>query len=215
MKKKKPGITATATERHVTRRRYNSPLRQQQAARTRESIIAAGVKLVHSYPAWDWTNLTALAVGERAGVSERTVQRHFPTERQLRDAILQGVYEESGIGLDELELGNFADITARMFGYLSSFAVAPQPVTDPTFESMDTLRRDALFGAVARATPDWTEQERENAAAVLDILWNYPPYERLMQAWGFDSGRAIGALTWVIKVLAKAIQDGHRPDLNA
>jgi hypothetical protein len=49
---------------------------------------------------------------------------------------------------------------------------------------------------------------------VLDILWNYPPYERLMLAWGFDSARAIGALTWVIKVLEQAIQDGHRPDLN-
>jgi AcrR family transcriptional regulator len=214
MKKSKPGTTAKNANQQAARRRYNSPLRQQQAAQTRDSIIAAGVKLVHSYPAWDWTNLTALAVGERAGVSERTVQRHFPTERKLRDAVLQGVYEESGIGLEELELGTFSDVTARMFSYLSSFAVAPQPLTDPTFESMDTQRRNALFNAVVRATPDWTEQERENAAAVLDILWNYPPYERLMLAWGFDSARAIGAITWVIKVIAQAIQGGHRPNLD-
>ena len=139
----------------MTKRRYNSPLRQQQAAATRERIVAAGAKLVHSYPAWDWTNLTAPAVGERAGVSERTVQRHFATERQLRDAVLQRMLEESGIALQDLELDHFADVTERMFAYLSSFAIAPEPVSDPSFASMDEYRRDALLNAVARATPGW------------------------------------------------------------
>lgn len=214
MNKKKPTNAAKANDKPTTRRRYNSPLRQQQTAQTRERIINAGVKLVHSYHAWDWKNLTALAVGEGAGVSERTVQRHFPTERQLRDAVLQRVYEESGIGLDEVELGSFADVTERMFAYLSSFAVTPQPLNDPTFESMDKRRRDALLDAVVRATPDWAASEQENAAAVLDILWNQPPYERLMLAWGFDSERAIGALTWVIKVIEQAIRDEQRPKLK-
>jgi AcrR family transcriptional regulator len=215
MKNKKPVPDPKNTDPSATKRRYNSPLRQQQAADTRERIVAAGAKLVHSYPAWDWTNLTALAVGESAGVSERTVQRHFPTERQLRDAVLQRVYEESGIGLDEVELDTFANVTSRMFAYLSSFAVAPQEVDDPTFASMDRQRRDALLNAVVRATPQWSQEERETAAAVLDILWNLPPYERLMTAWGFDSKRAIGAITWLISVIAKAIHDGNRPETNA
>ena len=214
MKKNKPAPQRLKIRQRVTRRRYNSPLRQQQAAKTRESIIAAGVKLVHSYPAWDWTNLTALAVGERAGVSERTVQRHFPTERQLRDAVLQRVYDESGIGLDELELGTFANITARMFGYLSSFAVAPQPVNDPTFESMDTLRRDALFQRGGTRDTGWTEagagRPPQRCSTFSGI---YPPYERLIARWGFDSDRAIGALTWLISLTAEAIRDGRHPDL--
>ena len=135
-----------------TKRSYNSPLRQQRTAETRESIIAAGAGLVHSYTAWDWTNLTADAVGQRAGISARTVHRYFPTERKLRDAVLQRLLEESGVDLENLEIDQFAGVTARMFDYLSTFTVAPATVDDPSFASMDSHRREALFNAAGRAT---------------------------------------------------------------
>jgi AcrR family transcriptional regulator len=214
MKNKKPNPERATTAQSATKRRYNSPLRQQQTLETRERIIAAGANLVHSYPAWDWTNLTALAVGESAGVSERTVQRHFPTERLLRDAVLQRVYEESGIGLDEVKLDTFADVTARMFAYLSSFATTPQVQSDPTFLSMDRLRCDALLHAVVEATPHWTAQQQKMAASVLDIVWNPPTYERLITTWGFDPERASDTLTWLVSVIEKAIRNEQRPPLN-
>jgi AcrR family transcriptional regulator len=203
----------TSADESGIKRRYNSPLRQQQAAATRERIVAAGAKLVHSYPAWDWTNLTATAVSERAGVSERTVQRHFATERHLRDAVLQRMLEESGITLQDMELDHFADITQRMFAYLSSFAITPAPVSDPSFASMDKYRRDALLNAVARATPKWASHDQETAAALLDIFWNPPTYERLIAAWGLNPERATGALSWLIDLVAAAINGDHRPTL--
>ncbi len=214
MKNKKATPEQKSTDKAVTKRRYNSPLRQQQAAATRERIVAAGAKLVHSYRTWDWTNLTAPAVGERAGVSERTVQRHFSTERQLRDAVLQRMLEESGIALQDLELGHFADVTKRMFAYLSSFAIAPEPVSDPSFASMDEQRRDALLNAVVRATPGWVDHDRETVAAVLDIFWNPPTYERLVAVWGLDSERAIRALSWLISLTEQAISGARRLDLS-
>jgi AcrR family transcriptional regulator len=207
--KKKP---AKAENKIPAKRRYDSPLRRQQAAETRERIVAAGASLVHGYVAWDWTNLTAQAVGERAGISERTVHRYFPTERKLRDAVLQRLYEESGVELDDLELGQFADVTARLFNYLSTFSTAPATVDDPSLASMDQQRRDALLKSVVRATPDWSDRDRTSAAAVLDILWNQPPYERLIMAWGFDNERATAAITWVIGLIEEAIREGRRPD---
>jgi AcrR family transcriptional regulator len=200
-----------SAEESVSKRRYNSPLRQQQAAATRERIVAAGAKLVHSYPAWDWTNLTAPAVSERAGVSERTVQRHFATERHLRDAVLQRMLEESGIALQDLALNDFANVTRRMFAYLASFAVAPTPVSDPSFASMDQHRRDALLNAVVRATPTWTSQEQETAAALLDIFWNPPTYERLVAVWGLEPKHATDALSWIIDLVAQAIRSDQPP----
>ncbi|WP_373080866.1 TetR/AcrR family transcriptional regulator [Zhongshania sp.] len=197
----------------VQRRKYNSPLRQQQSAETRARVISAGAELVHSFPTWDWTNLTAKAVGDRAGVSERTVQRHFPTERKLRDAVIQRLVEDSGVGLSNLKLGDFANVTATMFQYLSSFSTAQTVVNDdPTFASIDEIRRDALLKAVASETPDWSAKHQETAAAVLDILWNMPPYERLIQAWGFEPERAVDTLTWLIKLIEEAIRNGKAPN---
>src|SRR5436305_10897149 len=57
-------------------RRYDSPLRRERAAQTRDSIISAGAELVHEFSSWDWRKLTIRAVAERAGVHERTVYRH-------------------------------------------------------------------------------------------------------------------------------------------
>ena len=197
------------------RRGYNSPVRRQQSAATRERIIAAGAELVHGFPAWDWKNLTAGAVGEQAGISERTVHRYFSTERLLRDAVLQRLVEESGVSLESLELDDFADVIAHMFSYLSSFAVAPATETDPTFAEMDQRRRDALLGAVARATPGWPDPERETVAAVLDILWTQPPYDRLITSWGFDSERAIKTITWLIGLIEESVRNDRRPCFSA
>jgi AcrR family transcriptional regulator len=195
----------------AARRRYHSPIREQQAAQTRDRIIAAGSRLVHELGDWDWKNLTARAVADIAGVSERTVHRHFATERTLRDAVLQRLAEESGVTLDNLGLDKFAENTARLFKYLSSFAVTPATVEDPSLASMDDQRRMALLAAVGNATPDWSDQDRETAAAVLDIAWHLPSYERLQAAWGFDSERAIGALSWLIDLVEEAIHEGRKP----
>lgn len=195
----------------MKRRNYNSPLRRQQAEETRSRIVAAGVKIVHQLPSWDWGGLTFRAVAELAGVTERTVHRHFSTERKLRDAILQRLVEESGVGLAGLELRDFAKVTSRLFAYLSSFSVAPEPVKDPSFAVIDQTRRGALLGAVARVTPDWPETERLMAAALLDVLWNVPTYERMLGEWQLDPKSATRATVWAIKLIEDAIRKGHRP----
>lgn len=216
-KKSTPSPEQDAVESTSSRRRYDSPVRRQQAAETMERIVAAGSALVHQLPAWDWTNITAAAVGERAGVSERTVHRHFPTERKLRDAVLRRLIEESGVSLEKLQLDDFANVITKMFSYLSSFATEPTtaPITDPTFAYADQLRCDALKNAVTQVTPEWSDRDRENAAAVLDILWNQPPYERLITVWGFDANRAVGNITWLIGLIQEAIQQGRKPNSDA
>lgn len=192
------------------RRRYDSPLRRQRAVETRERLIAAGAAIVHSLPGWNWRGLTFRAVGERAGVSERTVHRHFATERELKEAVLQRLTEESGVKLDGLEVDNFAFAATRLFSYLSSFAAAP-PALDPSFAAVDKVRREALQDAVARAAADWSPLDRTMAAGMLDMLWNLPSYERLIAAWGLDAEDAARAITWVIDLIRQAIADGHSP----
>lgn len=109
-------------------RRYDSPVRREQAAETRERILESGAALVHQQASWDWSGLTMRAVAAKAGVHERTVHRHFATERELRAAIVQRLLEESGISLEGLRLDDLPEQVGRLFGYLSSFTVAAVPL---------------------------------------------------------------------------------------
>jgi AcrR family transcriptional regulator len=193
------------------RRPYNSPLRRQQAAATRERIVAAGSELVHGFERWDWRGLTVRAVARQAEVSERTVYRHFADERELRDAVMARLHEEAGVALEEVTLEEFGALTARVFEYLSSFAVSPRPLRDPTFAVADERRRDALLDAVQPATADWPPADRAIVAAVLDVLWTVPTYERLRTAWDLDAEQAARAATWVAGLVEQAIHDDRRP----
>lgn len=206
----KPG-RKIAGKAKAPRRQYDSPLRRQQAADTRERIIAAGAEIAHRLPSWDWSALTFKAVGERAGVSERTVHRYIATERQLREAVLQRLFHESGISLQDLKLDNFGAIATRIFEYMSSFTIEPNRIADPAFVALDQQRRAALVGTVSAATPHWSDSEREIAAATLDILWHPPFYERLTNGWGFDSQRATQTIAWISGLLQHAIREDLRP----
>lgn len=210
--RKTPGRARNNRQDSAARRTYDSPLRRQQAAETRDRIIAAGAEIAHSLPAWDWSAMTFKAVGERAGVSERTVHRHLGSERQLRDAVLQRLVEESGIRLDRLELHNFADIATQLYRYLSSFQAAPASAdTDPSFAALDAQRRQVLVAVVTQSVPDWSAADREIAAATLDLLWNPAVHARLGSGWKFDTEQASRTLHWIFELVEQAIRQNHRP----
>ncbi len=194
------------------RRSYNSPKRQQQSLATRQRIIEGGAALVHEFPEWNWKQLTYRAVSERAGVSERTVYRHFPTDEQLKNAVMQELVKESGVDLEDFQLEDFAGAVAKMFDYLTSFAIQPAAVPDePAFVSMDTQRRQVLESAVGRAAPDLSRQQVQSAAAALDIFWNPPALERLAVVWGQEPAQAKATAGWVIELIVAAIRRGSGP----
>ncbi|RLT95689.1 TetR/AcrR family transcriptional regulator [Ketobacter sp.] len=194
------------------KRRYNSVVRQAQSNKTREQIIKGGVELVQEFTEWDWKNLTFRAVGERAGVSERTVYRYFPTEQALKDAVIQRLVEESGVDLDSLSLSEFNSTVKGLFQYMQSFAAKSKPVADPSFSSLDKIRREALLRSVAESTPEWTPAQQEIVTATLDILWQPETYERLMNAWNFDSDQSMATLSWLIELVEHAIAHDQRPE---
>ncbi len=195
------------------RRRYDNSARAEKAAQTRERIITAGSELVHAFDSWHWRDLTFRSVAERAGVGERTVYRHFPTERHLHDAVMQRLESEAGIAYEDVDLDNLGEVTGRVFASLQRFAVrqtvdAPR---DPTFVGVDTRRRDALLRAVAGAAPEWSEAEKRVTAGLLDVLWNLPSFERLVGVWGVDGATASDAVNWLMAKVIEAVEDGSPP----
>ncbi|BBZ17268.1 hypothetical protein MGAD_16030 [Mycolicibacterium gadium] len=197
----------------MARRTYDNRARQQKAAQTRERIVAAGSELVHAFDSWNWRDLTFKAVAERAGVGERTVYRHFPTERHLHDAVMQRLECEAGISYEDVNLTNIDDVTARVFASLQRFSVRRSVDTpqDPTFVGVDARRREALVRAVSASAPAWSAAQQQMAAALLDVLWNVPSYERLVGVWGIDGTDATRAIGWVMAKVISAIEDDDAP----
>jgi len=196
-----------------SRRRYDAPVRAQKVAATRERIVQAGSELVHGFASWDWQGLTYRAVATRAGVGERTVYRHFPTERHLHDAVMQRLEEEAGITYEDVTLENLGEVTAKVFLSRSSFAVGESVTApdSPTFVAVDQRRRDALQRAVSASTAPWTELERTTVAALLDMLWNLPSYERLVGVWNLTPDDATRAITWLIEHVVEAVEQNAPP----
>ena len=193
------------------RRRYDGTLRRQQAAETRERIVAAGSELLHGSPIRDWRALTVRAVAERAGVNQRTVYRHFVNERGLRDAVMQRIEEEAGVDLAGLRLETVADAAARIFAHVSSYPLKPRRPLDPTLTKAGQRQRKALLGAVATRTARWPEPDRVAAAAMFDVLWSVASYERLVVDWQLDRKQVVRGITWVIKLVEEAVRKGRRP----
>jgi AcrR family transcriptional regulator len=205
--------SASSTADDGARRRYDSPVRRRQAAETRERIVAAGSELVHEFDAWHWDALTFRAVAERAGVGERTVYRHFPTERLLHDAVMARLEEEAGVTYEGLDLAALPEITARVFSSRRAFAAreAVEEPADPLFVEVDQRRREALLHAVTDATPTWSEAERRTVAALLDVVWSMPAYERLVGAWDLDGDDATHAIRWLMSMLTGAVEGDAPP----
>jgi AcrR family transcriptional regulator len=191
------------------RRPYDSPVRRQAMEATRERIVTAGVELVRGFKTWDWTDLTFRAVAERAGVGERTVYRHFPTERILHSAIMSGLATEAGVDYDGVTLATVGDVAQRVFRALGSLHLRPalDPPPDSAFAEADRQRRDALLRAVGAELPQWSDAQRSRLAASLDLLWSAESYERLVDQWDLDPDAAMAIIAWAIDTLIGAVAE--------
>ena len=201
----------TRSETGRQRRPYDSPVRRQRAAETRDRIVAAGAEILHGFPVWNWHALTVRAVAERAGVNERTVYRYFAGERELRDAVLAHLEAEAGVDLEGLGLADVRDVTARVLEFVASFPLESRTPRDPTLTAAGTRQREALLAAVAPSTEAWPEADRTLAAAMLDVLWSIVAYERLVADWELEPPEAIRGVTWVIGLVEDAVRHGRRP----
>jgi AcrR family transcriptional regulator len=193
-------------------RRYESPLRRDRAARTRERIVDAACALMRHSSVRDWRSVTIRGVAQRAGVNERTVYRYFVNERGLRDAVMHRMEEEAGIELPGMELGDIGTMAARLFGYVATFPFEPKPPLDPTLDEANRRQHEALRGAVAPWTTEWDPADAAGVAALFDVLWSVGAYERLTRDWQLDRPQATRTLIWAIEVVADAIRTGRRPE---
>jgi AcrR family transcriptional regulator len=184
-------------------RQYRSPLRETQHEQTRGRILDAAVRQVAEE---GFGELTIPLVAERAGVSLRTVYRHFATKEALLEQI--GELRDRQIGVLGPPL-SIEHLLAGTPGLFESFdanddLVRASDASRAGREVHDTARRrraaalSEIFEDVAR---DLTPVETRRLLASVQVLWNTRAWLTMHDTWGMDGKEAGAAAQWAMAAL--------------
>lgn len=198
---------------------YHSPLRQAQAAATRERILAACATLMEA-----GTELTYSAIARQAEVQERTVYRHFPAKADLE----AGLWEWITSRLTHVDFGAATadELIASMRRSFAGFD-ASAPLIQAMLHSPQGIAvrlrqqpgRQAMFQACAdAAVPEAAPEVRARAAAALQVLYSAPSWELLRTFWGMDAGQAADTIELAIRSLLAGLgadATGAEPEAQA
>jgi AcrR family transcriptional regulator len=193
------------------RGRYHSPLRVSQAAATRERIVEACVALMRR-----GADLTYASAAVEAQVQERTVYRHFPKKEDLEAALWDWIVQH--LTHADFAARNEEQLVAAMRESFAGFD-AGAPLIQAMLHSpqgLDVRRRQqpmrrAMFQAcVDSAVPGAPPQDRDRAAAVLQVLYSAASWDLLRSFWDMDATEAADAIELGIRSLLSGLRQHVR-----
>jgi len=186
---------------------YHSPLRQAQAAATRERILQACASLMQ-----DGSDLTYHAIAQAADVQERTVYRHFPTKADLQAGVWGWI--TSRLTHTDFAARNTDELVADMRNAFAGFD-ASAPLVRSMLHSPEGIAvrvrqqpgRQAMFQAcVDAAAPGAPAAARERAAAALQVLYSAPSWDLLCTFWGMNASEAADTIELAIRSLLAGLR---------
>jgi AcrR family transcriptional regulator len=178
-------------------------LRDAQRAVTEQRIIEALLGLIdEEHP----LEISMAAVAKRAGVSEPTLYRHFPTKRDLFAAMAGYQFRTVAAGLAPTSVDDIADAVRTVFRRSAAMenpirwtlaAPDPERVPRPNVEARLAMLRTAL-GAAAQADDDTAQLLLRTILLLTSpMAWLY-----WKDYLGLDPEDAAATAGWAIKVLA-------------
>lgn len=198
----------------MARRAYESPLRERQAQQTRDDVLDALVILL-SDRAVD--EVTTKEVARVAGVSERTVYRHFPD----RTALVEGLTSRF------MSSGNWVPTTPERFHDLPSVAVELMSVleahhveaqaeallnADPRrFTSRTSVHTEQFRELVGTGLPQLDTDQQQSLAAVLRVLFSAQTWLRMRAEFGINGDDSGPIIAWAIEALSNEVERGNPP----
>lgn len=195
---------------------YTTTLRDRQVAHTRELILDAVTELLSDRRP---DEVTTRDIAMLAGVSERTVYRHFPD----RDALLEGLTGrlpqldgvapsfEAG-GLDAL-----APTSRRLMALLDEHFVMARAEAvfnaDPRrFAAGTQANSRGMLQLLATELPDLDEGERRRIAAVIRCLVSTQAWLRMREEFGVPGTESGPVVAWVIDTIVRELRAGNLPE---
>jgi AcrR family transcriptional regulator len=193
-----------------------TPVRDAHKAMTRERILDAAIELIAKTGA---EPVAIAAVAEGAGVTHRTVYRHFKTRDDLIEAVwprLQQRLQSKGFPRTAADL---VAMPGRLFPRFDENAtlVRASAFSDAGLEvrlRANAERQDAMLACVADALPGLDPQAMRRRAAVVQLIDSAYAWAALRDFWGLDgveAGRAAGEALAVLLGLRDPSDDTPLP----
>lgn len=199
-------------------RRYSNAWREQQAAQTRDSILDALVQVL----AGGLADLSMPAIAREAGLSVRTIYRHFPTKRDLLIALGEHMDRKAGYWMqprprspEDLaqtvrDAYRQADTLSAQHqaAYASGFGQEVRRERDIPLKLQ--LFTDALAPMLGSLPPD----EQRHLLHLVTVLISRYTLHRFKADLGVSAEEAAETVVWALHTLTQALAgrapvDGH------
>jgi len=149
-------------------------------------------------------------VARRAGVSVRTVYRHFPTREALFEAMGHRIDEAVGLGSYPRDVEGVIGLPRELYQAFDRVPALVRAQMRAGFGNQVRAhaRRKRLAmmqGAVKHAAPDLPEARRAAVAGVLTCLISSDVWARLADESGLDGAASGEVVSWAIETLFRAL----------
>lgn len=192
------------------RRRYESPLRAERAAATRERLIDAGLRVLGAD-----ADASLAAVAEAAGVAAPTLYRHFANREALVAAIEERIQARLARGIDPDAARSADTLIAAIPGFYRNYAevlaeggeIARGPLAAASRHRRREARVEAVERAFASALAGLDEPERTYLRDVLVLATSSAPLFGFEEILGLPPAEAAERVVWLLRRLT-----GTRPE---
>jgi len=189
---------------NTSRRSYRSDLRDRQARETRERILEAVVRVM----ARGVADLSIPAVAREAGVSVRTVYRHFANKRELLAELQQ--YFARRTGMEAIppprSTGELHYAVRTLFTGIHQmgpvgYAALASPVGSSARHAQMAGRLQVTRETIDAIGPDLTEEWRDRLVRLLVILMSSTSLRMWTEHLGLTPDDASDDVTAVIRAV--------------
>ena len=178
-------------------------LRQHYMAQTRERILDAAMAALQKE---GLEALTIAQVAKDAGITDRTIYRHFQTREDLLKAVWGRMQSRVGLGGYPQTVTALLAAPGALFPRFdaqegavraSMYSAAGREVR----ASANQARHQSMQACVAEALPDLDAAARRRRAAVIQMIGSSHGWACLKDYWGLDTDEAARAATEAIAIL--------------
>jgi AcrR family transcriptional regulator len=209
-----PDKSGSDASKGRAKRHYDNRSRARKAEQTRKNILQA---LASQLTASNSAEFSVEAAAQQAGVTARTVFRHFPTKDDMLAALSYWVLGITGkVPLPDSaeQLGDtivdsyalFEDNAALMQALLVS------EIGRGVRSRLTARRRKGLSAALDGAVHHLPEHQRRAMQAVLTNLMTAETWWQLRREYGVRGQDSASAVAWLVRVALEALERGDGPE---